>query len=413
LFDGRSAKAGVAPEAALTPSANANPTTRNRRMLLILVPSDQDSDLEEDMRVWTPVKHEDLRPKGLIRDMIRVTHLRADALGRVGNLVGRAIVSAPMPFPSAARLRHLPASMALAGLLVAACAGGQPSPSPGASRSPGSSLSPSSVPTVGLSASPSPGRTGQLGEIDHRTEPTAVVLRMSVNGGFVPREVALIEVPTFTLFGDGSVVFRPSQAPGQTLRPGRPRPVLTRATMRADQVDALLRFALTQGGLRDAKADYSDVGVADAPTTVFTIDAGGVRKQVLIVALGVQAAGQDAGDRARFAVLAGLLDSFETELARGNVESPEPYRPPSYRAYLVEDPADQKVAPIAWPWHDLTVGDFPVTAESGFPNRNLTPQQVGLVTDEPNGGVYGIHLKAPDGKVYQSVIRPLLPDEVA
>lgn len=79
-------------------------------------------------------------------------------------------------------------SIALAGLLVlVACNTGAPltagpDVTPGASPGPASTGAPSPTP-------------GQVGEIDHPTEPTAVVLRMFVGGGFVPLELALTEAP--------------------------------------------------------------------------------------------------------------------------------------------------------------------------------------------------------------------------
>ena len=51
---------------------------------------------------------------------------------------------------------------------------------------------------------------GVVGTIDHPVEPTAIVLRMSVGGGFVPAEIAFIESPTFTLYGNNVAIFGPA-----------------------------------------------------------------------------------------------------------------------------------------------------------------------------------------------------------
>ena len=148
--------------------------------------------------------------------------------------------------------------------------------------------------------------------------------------------------------------------------PGMAQTPFMKATMNPDQVDALLRFALTQGGLLEAQEDYTEVGVADAPNTTFTVNAGGVDKTVVIAALGFDAQAPDAGIRAKFAVLSDLLDSFEDEVARGNVDPSGPFEPTAYRAYLPESFEGQQGEPIEWPWSDLTMDDFPITAESGF-----------------------------------------------
>jgi hypothetical protein len=183
--------------------------------------------------------------------------------------------------------------------------------------------------------------------------------------------------------------------------------------MNADQVDALLSFALNQGGLLDAREDYTNVGIADAPSTTYTINAGGVDKQVVIAALGFDSdpGNPDSADRAKFAVLADLLDSFDTEVDKGNVESSEPYVPTMYKAMLPEAFQGQQGVAIEWPWDDLTMDDFPVTAESGFANGYITAEQAAVVIDVPSGGVGGILLEGPDGNLYSLAIRPLLPDE--
>lgn len=182
--------------------------------------------------------------------------------------------------------------------------------------------------------------------------------------------------------------------------------------MNAEQVDALLRFALGAGGLLDARESYTDIGVADAPNTIFTIDAGGVQKVVTIAALGFDQVGAEAADRAKFFVLADLLDSFEEQVAAGQVETTEVYRPEAYRGFLTESFPGQVGELIDWPWDDLSLDDFPSGDE---PTRatTLTPEQVGAVTTEPTGGVAGLRISDEDGTVWQLAIRPLLPDEVA
>ncbi len=302
------------------------------------------------------------------------------------------------------RARHAVTPVALSSLLLlAACTAGAAGPT----------ATPTASPTASPSPTPSPIPTGQVGEIEHPTGPTDVVLRMHVGGGFVPMEIALIETPAFTLFGDNTVIFRPSPPQGHIFDPSAPQAAYVKATMNADQVDALLTYALNQGGLLDAREDYSNIGIADAPSTTFTINAGGVDKQVLIAALGFDSGPEavDAADRAKFAVLADLLDSFDTEVAKGNVESSEPYQPTMYKAMLPEAFQGQQGVAIEWPWDDLTMDDFPITAESGFANGYITAEQAALVIDVPSGGVGGLLLEAPDGKLYSLAIRPLLPDE--
>src|SRR5262245_15577338 len=204
--------------------------------------------------------------------------------------------------------------LSTAGFLVAT------SPALAQTSEPGSSPLPTAVP-------------GVVGAIPHPTDPTAIVLRMDSCCGFVPVEVTLTSVPTFTLYGDNTVVFRPFSEvfppPGQALPP------LVKATLSPEQVDALLTFALEQGGLRDAAELYTQPLVADVPTTIFTINAADIAKTVNVQALGMDE-GPDAAIRAQFGQLADLLDSFEEQVAAGNVESAEPYAPELYRGILTD-----------------------------------------------------------------------------
>jgi hypothetical protein len=234
---------------------------------------------------------------------------------------------------------------------------------------------------------------------------------MYVGGGFVPMELALIEAPQFTLYGDNTVVFRPSIPAGGVV--SMEQPAYVKAVMTPEQVDALLAFALQQGGLSNAREDYTNVGIADAPNTVFTIDAGGVQKTVTIAGLGFDLTGPDGPDLQRFTVLADLLDGFETEVERGNVVSTEPFQPELYRAYLPEAFEGQTGDWQEWPWDDLTVDDFAVAPDSGHRGAILTAEQVAEVVEVPSGGVGGILLETDEGERFQLAVRPLLPDEAA
>jgi hypothetical protein len=249
-----------------------------------------------------------------------------------------------------------------------------------------------------------------VGSIPHPTDPTAVVLRMDSCCGFVPVEVTLTGTPLFTLYGDNTAVFRPSSEVFPA--PGEPMPPLVKATLNPEQVDALLAFALEQGGLRDAAELYVQPLVADVPTTIFTIDAADVAKTVSIQALGFDE-GPDAAARARFGQLADLLASFEEQVAAGNVESAETFAPAPYRGILTEAfSTDPAATPIPWPWTDLEPGDFQGQPDGIARFAEMTPDQVAAITDVPSGGITNVLVELPDGEgVTLLAIRPLLPDE--
>lgn len=243
-----------------------------------------------------------------------------------------------------------------------------------------------------------------VGKIDHPTDPTAVVLRIEVSGGFLAPGGQLLSAPAFTLYGNNIAIYRPSNDPS-----GAQYPPFMAATLNADQVDALLGFALDTGDLRDAKATYTRP-VADAPTTVFTIDAGGVTKRVSVLGLGVTVgnAGPDAAAYKAFQKLAERLTSFDAQVASGGVVSSGTYQPALYRAILSQGAAAQSVQ---WPWPDLPLSDFSADANSGALLGVLTADQASKVTTVPSGGAADIGVLAPDGTAYTLQLRPLLPDE--
>ena len=256
--------------------------------------------------------------------------------------------------------------------------------------------------------------TAPIGAIDHPTGSTDVVLSVETGGGFVPFGYLLSQAPTFVLYGDNTVIFRPSDVPsdGTTYAP------FVEAQLSNEQVDALLTYALSVGGLADAADSYTDMLITDAPTTVFTIDAAGIDKAVSVYALGiVEPDGPDAEDYAAFEDLATLLSTFEQQVEKGNVLSAEPYQPEQYRVVLSEvDPSqvDAAGAPaVAWPWTDLTPADFtPFPANAVWSYAGLTAAQLSAIATVPSGGGMDVYVTAPDGTTtYQVFWRPLLPGE--
>lgn len=153
---------------------------------------------------------------------------------------------------SRARPRHAAFNLSLAGLLVvSACSVASPTPTAAPSVSPGPSTSAGPDPSSGPAASPSPAASALVGQIPHPTDPQAVVLSMEMCCGFMPVEWALTDAPSFILYGDDHLIFRPSPDPEQQIGPGGTRPAFVMARMNAEQVDALLRFALGPGGMLD------------------------------------------------------------------------------------------------------------------------------------------------------------------
>jgi hypothetical protein len=232
------------------------------------------------------------------------------------------------------------------------------------------------------------------------------VLRFEESGGFVPIESLATYAPSFTLYGDGTVVFRDPYAP-------LPEPQnnvqlsVPFQTVKLDEagIQALLKQALNQGGLAIATGPYT-CNCADIPTATFTISVGGQTKQVSVTGMS-----PDMHQGASAAIVQQLADFAELlRLFADNVPGEAPYIPSGYRGVLIE--AEQPFGPVvAWPWTDLTPADFESGENEFFKTAALTPAQVeALGIDGVQSGMTGVSVQT-EGQLYTFSLRPLLPDE--
>jgi hypothetical protein len=277
-------------------------------------------------------------------------------------------------------------------LLVTACSGAASSP-------PGSTPAATSSPSVA---------------IEHATGATDLILRYDRGGGLMAPNSLVTEGPIFSLYGDGTIIFRditaapPKAADGL----GRGLPYRT-ARLSEPQIQALLQFAINDSILGIARAQYLNNRIIDAPTTVFTIHAGTLNKTVSVMGLGIDAGdpGPDSPALNAMAKLAERLGNFDG----GTGFETQSYVPERYRAMLLEGPRGGGTIPIAWPWPDIKLADFAAPADPealSFPRRTMTAADVAkLKLEKIEGGLLGIPVKAPDGKIYTLALRPLLPDE--
>jgi hypothetical protein len=299
------------------------------------------------------------------------------------------------------------ASLALTPLLAVSLAGC----STGGAAPPSPASAPSNAPSRNPSDAPSPSAAGG---IDHKTGATDVLLRYEEGGGLMMAGYAAAQAPIFTLYGDGTVIFRnPMKDPPNPQGSTMPFNALHTAKLSEDQIIELLTLALGEGGLAVARPTYENPMVTDVGTTVFMIDAGGIKKSVSVYALGmeVEPGNPDGPARAAFKKLADRLADFD----QGGSLPTSAYEPTAYRATIVD--GGGMVAPdtVEWPWPDLTVGDFKPDADPNglqFPHATLSPDQVAKVGVEGfEGGFFGTPLKGSDGKPYILAVRPILPDD--
>lgn len=320
-------------------------------------------------------------------------------------------------FLQPARLTGAIGSVVLSSMLVA-CTGAPPAvdptapPDPTPGGSPISSPDPSTpTPASEPTPSPTPQPTGAVGDIDHPTGTTDIILRMEQGGGFVPVGFVVSQVPQFTLYGDGTFIIKPLEDPDLPAGWDSPQPRLLQGQLNEEAIQSLLAFALGPGRLLPARESYEHGGIADASTTIFTIDAGEVSKTVSVYALMESAEpGPDAVDRNGFAQLAELLGSFEQRARSGELGEVVLYEPTHYRLTLLEVFGEPGTEVVDWPWADVTPDDFESVEEFGFPIAILPADQVAELTDVPSGGHPGIFVDY-DGTLWQLGVRPLLPEE--
>jgi hypothetical protein len=286
--------------------------------------------------------------------------------------------------------RRLPALLALSVVTVSLLAG--------CARGPGGSVGPS----------------GSVGGLAHATGAKDLVLRVFVGGGFVPPGFLATEAPAFSLYGDGTVIFRDSSAPIPTSSDGVARGLPFQQVHLAEaQVQELLAAALDTAGLRTAKDAYV-LPVADAPTTSFTIHAGGVSRQVDINGLGIVPDTAAGTDRAALLALAAFRDRL---LAFGStVTGAAPWSPDRYRGTLLEATSGPG---RPWPWTAFTPATFANVSDTGslaFPTRVMPTSEVaalGIANLEGGAQAIVLQTSGAGAGLYSLNLRPLLPDEAS
>jgi alpha-tubulin suppressor-like RCC1 family protein len=252
-----------------------------------------------------------------------------------------------------------------------------------------------------------------IGMIDHATGPTDVVLRLDSGPDLLVSEGTgeyFKPGPEFTLYGDGTVIFRNESAPppateGPIVR-GRP---FTIAHLNEARIQSLLRFAIGEGGLGDACERYEPEGADSVGSAVFTIRAGGLDKRA-------EAAGPSPLDP-----LADRLRNFD----RGGSLPKRVWVPDRYWGSLLEarSAIDDGVLPspkaggiAKWPWPGIAPGDFVGRDEGGYvglPRRVMSAQEAAVLGLSDNGGVVQrVYLRGPNGKtLYSFSLWPMSLDD--
>jgi hypothetical protein len=264
------------------------------------------------------------------------------------------------------------------------------------------------VSTPQPSAIPSPG-----GRVEHATGSRDVVLRFDSSPDYAVSELTgeLFQPgPEFTLYGDGTVIFRridraqPPVVEGPVLRAS---PFLI-ARLDEDQVQALLTFALGDGGLASARARYEAQGADALGSTTFTIHAGGFDKRVEVV-----------GAVAPFEALVDHLLTLDRSVGL----TTRVWTTDRSWGLLVKAswlgrglaPPPPGTRAVPWPWRDIGPSSFAGLADpgSGFEGRRVlsTAQAAVLGLSGGGGVVQRVYLEGPNSTIYSFSLWPILPDD--
>ncbi|HEX6656777.1 MAG TPA: hypothetical protein VF065_01770 [Ilumatobacter sp.] len=278
---------------------------------------------------------------------------------------------------------------AIAAVLLAAC--GDDSPSGDA---PSDSLPIDTVAPVDTTAPP----TTVLGGVDHPTGADDVVVRIAYEGGFVPVEVAFLNLPTLLVTGDGHAIV---QGPIAEIYPGPLLPNMQARPVTEAGIQDLLGLAEDHGLLADV--EYTNpTNIADAPDTVVEIATNGETFVHRAYALGIG----DETDPAR----AALADFFEQAtgdwLHGDNPElGPEaPYTSDTFliRASEVGDYAgDIEPTVVGWP------ADASVRLATASECAAVPAAEVGNLFADANQ----LTFFTEDGITYQVTVKPQLPGD--
>jgi hypothetical protein len=248
----------------------------------------------------------------------------------------------------------------------------------------------------------------QRAAISHPASATKVVLRISSGGGFVTPQTNLRALPSFTLYGDGTVI-----VPGVIVQiyPGPAVYPLVRSKLRESQVQALLRGAVRAGLLARGAIDYGMVGVSDMPTTTVLLNAAGRHVKREAYALGATGGTPLPARQARARE---QLTRFIAGLPHG--VSGARYAPRALAVYVA--PSDGQAQPgsshVVWPLR-RNLATAGTRVPSGLNYRCISvggaDARTLLATLRKANELSRWTMRSSPGQSYQLIARPLLPDE--
>ncbi len=267
-----------------------------------------------------------------------------------------------------------------------------------------------------MSCADAPADPGAGSGIDHSTDGHDVLVRVAFEGGFVPLEWTYRSLPSFSLYGDGTLVLPGAQI---ELYPGPALPSISTRTVTEEGIQTTLEEALRSiQGVPDEMLDMGSVGLADVPTTVITIRAGDVDRTIKVYGLSElterpqHMSAEEFQARGQLQQLVTKLEGLATWLPDGSLGTETSYEGSGSRLFVSEyRKGDLPQEPITWPLQeDLDrFGDGTIGSETY--RCGIVEGTEWTTLREAASRANELTPWLESGARFSILFRPLLPDE--
>lgn len=252
--------------------------------------------------------------------------------------------------------------------------------------------------------------------IDHSPTPDHVLVRLAFEGGFTPIEWTYTNVPNFALYGDGTLVLPGAQI---EIYPSPALPAISSRRIDEAGVQAILEEALDT--IATIPGDLNDLGfmqMADVPTTVLTVSAGGVDRTIRAYGLAELSerpegmAEQEYRARVRLQELVTKLGTLDTWLPQGSLGPEAAYEASAARLFIGSyRKVDLPQEPTPWPL-DRTLTSFGEAADDSDLYRcGVVEGSDWATVREAASRANQLTPWTDAGARFSILFRPLLPDE--
>ncbi len=255
------------------------------------------------------------------------------------------------------------------------------------------------------------------GGIDHSGARDDVLVRIAFEGGFTPIEWTYTNLPTFSLLGDGMLIRPGAQI---ELYPGPALPAISSLQVDEAGIQAILRESLD--AIEEIPGDLNDLGfmgIADAPTTVITVSAGGVDRTIRAYAL-AELSDRPEGmpedeyrARVRLQELVTKLGTLETWLPNGSLGPEAGYEASAARLFVgkYRKVDDLPQEPSPWPLDAGLAGFGDKADDPGLYRCGVVEGADWAAVREAASGANELTPWTDAGTRSSILFRPLLPDE--